>query len=130
MLLLFNCQNIFKDKRMKFAAAKKLSTYNFRRLVGVQRSTFDLMVEALKQLWKAKRRRGGPSQLLSLENQILLTLSYWRNYGTYFETGAKFGVSESSAFVYCRWVEDNLIKQKIFHLPGKKNSSSEDKQLK
>jgi hypothetical protein len=121
MLLQISCQNIFKDKRMKFAAAKKLSDYNFRRLVGVKRSTFDLMVEALKKLWKTKRRRGGPSPRLSLDDQILLTLSYWRNYGTYFETGSKFGVSESSAFIYCRWVENNLIKQKIFHLPGKKN---------
>jgi hypothetical protein len=78
---------------------------------------------ALKSAFEIKRSLGGPAQELSLENQILLTLSYWRNYGTYFETGFKFGVSESTAYRYCRWVEDNLIKNKIFHLPGKKNSS-------
>lgn len=63
---------------------------------------------------------GGPRPELSLKDQILLMLSYWRNYGTFLETGAKFGVSESTAFRVCRWVEDNLKKKKIFHLPGKK----------
>ena len=47
-------------------------------------------------------------------------LSYWRNYSSYLETGAKFGVSESTAFRTCRWVEDGLKEKKIFHLPGKK----------
>ena len=66
------------------------------------------------------RASGGPRPKLGLNDQILLMLSYWRNYSSYLETGAKFGVSESTAFRTCRWVEDGLKEKKIFHLPGKK----------
>jgi hypothetical protein len=79
-----------------------------------------MLVSLAKPKWDDLRRAGGPKPKLQLEDQILLTLSYWRNYGTYLETGAKYGVSESRAFCICRWVENILIKEKVLHLPGKK----------
>ena len=89
-------------------------------MTGIKKATFNKLVELLKPKWFLRRRAGGPRPKLTLEDQLLLTLSYWRNYGTYLETGTKFGVSESSAFYICRWVEDNLKNERTLHLPGKK----------
>ena len=41
-------------------------------------------------------------------------------YRTYFHLGQSYGISESACYRNCRWVEDELIRAKEFHLPGKK----------
>lgn len=105
---------------MRWKNIGKLDSSQFRRVTGVKKSTFKKLVEILKPKWTLRRRAGGPKPKLNLEDQLLLTLSYWRNYGTYLETGTKFCVSESSAFYICRWIEDNLKNDKTLHLPGKK----------
>lgn len=105
---------------MRWENLRKLKSEQFRRVVGVKKKTFLKLVEILKPKWDVRRRSGGPNPKLNLENQLLLTLSYFRNYGTFLETGTKFKVSESAAFRICRWVEENLIIDKILHLPGKK----------
>jgi len=43
-----------------------------------------------------------------------------REYRTYFHLGQSYGMSESSCYKICRWVEDTLIKDPRFRLPGKK----------
>lgn len=89
-------------------------------MTGVKKTTFRKLVDLLRPKWTSRRRAGGPAPRLKLEDQLLLTLSYWRNYGTFLETGTKFGVSESTAFNICRWIENNLKNEKTLHLPGKK----------
>lgn len=55
-----------------------------------------------------------------MEEQILMTLEYLREYRTYFHIAKDWGVYESTAFRVIRKVEDILIKSSIFKLPGKK----------
>lgn len=105
---------------MRWKNIKMLSNNKFRRVTGVKKDTFEKLLELLRPKWLARRKSGGPTPKLNLENQLLLTLSYWRNYGTFLETGTKFGVSETSAWYICRWIEDNLKNEKTLHLPGKK----------
>jgi len=50
----------------------------------------------------------------------MMACKYWRQYATFAELGYEFGVAESSAWEYVIWVEDVLIKQKDFHIAGKK----------
>ena len=47
-------------------------------------------------------------------------LEYLREYRTYFHIGQSYGLSESSSYKVIKWVEDTLIKSKVFSLPGKK----------
>jgi len=108
---------------------KKRTDKEFRRLSGVERTTFLMLIQLLRPAWNKRRKSGGPKSKLNINNQLLLTLSYWRNYSTYLETGAKYGVSESRAYSICRWIEDNLIKNKTLHLPGKKMLYSQDSNL-
>lgn len=105
---------------MRWSTMRRLPSCEFRRVTGVKPTTFEKLVELLRPKWSQRRRGGGPKPRLNLEDQLLLTLSYWRNYGTYLETGTKFGVSETAAFNICRWVEENLKTEKTLHLPGKK----------
>ena len=92
---------------------------SFRRLVGVKRSTFEIMITGLKPSWRKKQSRGGPSPKLSLQNSLLLTLSYWRDYASIAKTGINFKVSETTAYRIIVWTENELLKLKCFHLPGK-----------
>ena len=99
--------------QMKYVDSTKLSETQFKRYTGISWSTFDLMLEQLKMLVPAK---GRPSKL-SVEDQILLCLSYWREYRTLFHVATSFGVSEPTASRIVRHVEDCLIKANLFNLP-------------
>jgi hypothetical protein len=105
---------------MRWNKIKRLPTKQFNRVVGIKKTTAEKLIDLLKPDWNARRKSGGAKPKLGLEDQLLLALSYWRQYGTYLETGARFGVSESAAWTICRWVEDSLKKKKVLHLPGKK----------
>lgn len=104
----------------KYDSMGSLSEGDFRRLVGVDKSTFAVMLEVLKPLELAKRARGGKQPKLSLADRLLMCLEYLREYRTYFHLGRSYGVSEGHCYKICRWIEDALIKDKRFHLPGKK----------
>ncbi|WP_163172099.1 transposase family protein [Acinetobacter schindleri] len=98
---------------MKYIDSKRLSETQFKRYTGISWSTFNLMVEQLKMHAPAK---GRPSKL-SVEDQALLCLSYWREYRTLFYVATNYGVSESTASRIIRHVKDCLIKSNRFNLP-------------
>lgn len=106
---------------MRYENLGSLSAEHFRRLSGVRNSTFKKMVGILKAEKQTNRRyRGGRRANLSIEDSLLMTLEYLREYRTYFHIAKNYGVSESSAFKTIRFVEDTLIKHPDFALPGKK----------
>lgn len=115
LLLIFTEEfSIFMHNlRMKYIDPKKLSETQFKRYTGISWSTFDVMVEQLKMHVPAK---GRPSKL-SVEDQVLLCLSYWREYRTLFHVTTSYGVSEPTASRVVRYVEDCLIQSKLFNLP-------------
>ena len=105
---------------MKHEKTKNLSNKDFRRLTGVQRKTYEKMVEILKKAEEARRRKGGHESKLSIEDMLLLALEYLREYRTYFHIAQDYDVHETTAIRIHRWVEDTLIKDGTFSLPGKK----------
>ena len=104
----------------KYDMLAHLRDHQFKRLTGVKRSTFTAMVEILSAAETVKKARGGRPNKLCIEDRLLLALEYLRDYPTYFRLGQNYGVSESYAFKICRWIEDVLIKDKRFALPGRK----------
>ncbi len=105
---------------MKFARVKNLDEEKFRRLTGVKRTTFDKMVDILKQTITTRKTKKGRKKKLSIENMLLMTLEYIREYRTYFHISQSYSVSESNAYKTVKWVEDTLIKHPDFALPGRK----------
>ena len=92
----------------------------FRRQTGVKIETYEKMVEIVQEARRAKKARGGLKNKITVEKMVLMTLEYLREYRTYFHIGKSYGVSESYAYKIIKWVEDVLIKDGSFALPGKK----------
>lgn len=74
----------------------KQSDAGFKRYTGIHKATFHEMLEAMQQHESQKTKSGRPSAL-SIESQILLALTYWREYRTLYHTGIDFGIHEFSA---------------------------------
>ena len=102
-----------------FESLTRLSKAAFKRLTGVSRETFDLMAEVVKQAVETRQRNGGPRFRLKSEDMVLLALTYWREYRTYFHIASDQGLSESQCFRIVKLVEEALIKDRRFHLKGK-----------
>jgi hypothetical protein len=104
----------------KYETVSKLSFCDFKRLTGVQKSTFIEMISVVKEAENKKTSRRGKPSHLSIEDKLLMTLEYLREYRTYFHLGQSYGLSESACYRNCKWIEDILIKSKEFSLPGRK----------
>ena len=105
---------------MKHDKMKEYGEGKFRRVTGVRRKTFGKIVEILKVAETERRSKGGPNPKLSIEDMLLATLEYWREYRTYAHIAVSFELSESQIFRTVKWVENVLIKDGTFSLPGKK----------
>jgi hypothetical protein len=115
---------------MKLETLEHISEAQFRRVTGVKRQTFNKMVEVVRAAYEKKRSKvkngAGRPPKLSIEDRILMTLEYLREYRTYVNIGVAYGLSESNAYENIRWVEDVLIQSKEFRLPGKKALLKDD----
>ena len=107
---------------MKYETIKNLKDTDFRRLSGVQRKTFDLMLEVVEQGLRDFGRR----PKLSRADQLLMTLMYWREYRTEFHIGLSYGISEAAVCRTIQKVEDVLVGSGKFVLPGKKTLEPSD----
>jgi len=101
---------------MRFIEVSEYGEHQFLRLTGVKRSVFELMVEVVGQ---ARGGFGRPRKL-SVDDQVLLALCYWREYRSQFHIASSFGVSEATVCRTIKAVEGILLSDKRFHLPGKK----------
>ena len=111
---------------MKYQQIKDLEDGLFRRLSGIKRVTFLKMVEILEEALSLRHSKGGRKTKLCIEDRLLMTLEYLREYRTYFHISQSYGVSESSAYKTVRWIEDTLIKHPEFSLPGRKSLLKSD----
>ena len=91
----------------------------FKELFGVKKETFGQMLDVLTDA-REQRRKGGPKPKLSVGDQLLMTLQYWREYRTMQHIAYDFGVSKSTVSDTITMVENTLIQNETFHLPGKK----------
>lgn len=105
---------------MHYEQAQNLPATDFKRLFGVKRQTFDAMVEVMRHA-AGQRQKSSGSPKLSLEDQVLVALQYWREYRTYFHIAQDWGVSESTVCRIVQKVETELIRHCRFRLPGKKS---------
>jgi hypothetical protein len=105
---------------MKFEQIKEESADDFRRLTGIKRTTFDVMISILSEAEALLKAQGGKPNKLGIEDRLLMTLEYLREYRTYFHISRSYGISESACYRNIRWVENTLIKSGKFSLPGRK----------
>lgn len=114
---------------MSYEQIKDLRPAEFKRYCGVEPETFQRMVELVSQRLTKQRRKTGRPPKLSVQDQVLLTLEYWREYRTLFHLATSWGIHESNVCRIIRRVEDILTKSKAFRLPGKKRLQPSDHQI-
>lgn len=113
---------------MTYAKLKELAPEAFRRYSGVKPETFRVMLEVLEKVEECKKKAGRPSKL-DLADQLLLTLSYWREYRTQFHVALSYGVHETTATRIINKVEDALSASGRFSLPRKQAAEAEQEWL-
>ncbi|VPV27016.1 transposase [Streptococcus pneumoniae] len=64
------------DSLRNYEASKQLTDTRFKRLVGVQHTTFKEMLAVLKTAYQLKHAKGGRKPKLSLEDLLMGTLQY------------------------------------------------------
>ena len=110
----------------RYEKATKLNPEDFKQLFGVKKETFDTMVTVLKTAYAAKHKQRGRHTKLSLEDQLFMSLKYWRQYVTQKELSYEFEIGEATTHDTIVWVENTLVKSGKFSLPGKKALYGED----
>ena len=115
---------------MKYEIIKDYSDKQFRRICGMKKKTFAKAIEILNVKYIEEHsqnvRKSGRKPTLTMEDKLLATLEYLREYRTMAHIGASYGIAESNIQRIIRWVENTLIKDGTFNLPGKKALLAED----
>ena len=111
---------------MKWRVAKGFNDVDFKRLAGVKRETFMVMVGVVKQSMPVSKhklggKRRGPKCSLNNYDKLLVMLMYYREYRTFAHIAADYGTSEPQCWRIVTDIECRLIKSGIFHLSGKKS---------
>ena len=65
---------------MRYDALKDFNDEEFRRLTGVMRTTFEKMVNILKEEEVKKKAAGGKPNNLEMEDRVLMALEYIVNH--------------------------------------------------
>jgi hypothetical protein len=107
---------------MFYKEIESLAPPLFKRLTGVKKEVFAQMLDCITSFKMKNRKhssRGRPPKLCYAD-KLLLMLMYYREYRSQFHIGVTYGISESSVCEIITEMENILIKDKRFHLPGKK----------
>ena len=72
------------------------------------------------QAAQAKKKKSGRPPALTLEEQILFTLEFWREYPSMFHHGFDWGIHETTGLRTVERVENALIASGLFSLPSKR----------
>jgi hypothetical protein len=105
---------------MKYEQVCNLTDIKFKRIVGIKHSTFKRLVEKLRIIQQTKHNKGGRNPKLSIENILMATLEYLREYRTFAHIAISFGIDESNIYRAVIWCENELIKLDELSLPGLK----------
>jgi hypothetical protein len=115
---------------MKYKNIEIYSDGKFRRIVGMRRKTFTRAVAILKAKYAEEHsknvRNSGRKPKLSMEDKLVMTMEYLREYRTLAHIGASYDIDESNVQRTIKWVENVLVKDGSFRLPGKKALIEED----
>jgi predicted HTH transcriptional regulator len=109
-----------------YEKTKRLNDADFKQIIGVKREIFAEMVNILIDNYLKKHAKGGRKPKLTIEEQLLMTLKYLRQYVTQKELAYEFEVGEATIHDTIVWVEDTLVKSEKFKLPGKKTLLEDD----
>ena len=102
---------------MKYEEISKYSDKKFKRVVGVNRTTFKRMLEILEEEYEQRHLRGRSTKL-SLEDMLLVAMEYWYEKRTYEQIAASYKLAASNVCRSIKWIEEVLVRDGTFQVPG------------
>ena len=116
------CEIVYKPLQQKNEVRKceEFIRQRIQKKRWNKKRTFERMLNIISVAYAKKHERRGRKPKLSLEDQLLAALEYWREYRTYARIALDFGIDESNMYRGILWIENVLIKDGTFSLPGKK----------
>jgi hypothetical protein len=105
---------------MKYKIIKDYKEEAFRAVTGINQAAFNEMLILVKTAYTNAHKRRGRHRKLSVEDMLLMTLEYYKEYRTLECIGASYGLRKTNVGKTIKWVEDVLITSGKFSLPGKK----------
>ena len=119
---------IFLFLFMNWEKVSKLEGKQFRRYTGIYRKVYMEMLDCIKQIKTSKRKHPtkGVSSSMSIEEQLLMVIMYWREYRDQYHLAIDYGISQSTVSRIICDIENLLIKSGQFSIPGRKSLSSPD----
>lgn len=105
---------------MSFEQIESLSPELFKRYCGIKPDTFVKICEFVRDELRRVRKKSGRPCKLSVEDQVLLTLEYWREYPTQFHLAQRWRLSEATVSRTIEKIENLLKNCRHLKLPGKK----------
>lgn len=102
---------------MKYEEISKYSDKKFKRVVGVNRTTFKRMLEILEEEYEQRHLRGRSTKL-SLEDMLLVAMEYWYEKRTYEQIAASYKLAASNVCRSIKWIEEVLVRDGAFQVPG------------
>ena len=100
---------------MKYEEVSRYEDKKFKRVVGVNRMTFKLMIDVLDKEYRKKHMRGRSTKL-SVEDMLLIAMEYWYEKRTYEQIAASYGLAASNVYRTIRWIEDVFVENGTFEL--------------
>lgn len=114
---------------MKYEIIKDMSDKTFREVTGVTKETFARMAGILHKEYKEIHKNCGRNRKLSIEDNLLMMLEYYKEYRTFQCIGASYGLTKSTTRKAIMWVEETLMKSGVFNLPSKRVLQTEDAEI-
>lgn len=115
---------------MSFEQIKSLSPTQFKRYCGLKPDTFNRICDFIRTELRRSQKKPGRPPKLSIEDQELLMLEYWREYRTQFHIAKSWGLSEPTVCRIITKLENILRKSPDFALLGKKALRQSDHVIK
>ena len=100
---------------MKYEEISKYSDRKFKRVVGVDRTTFRQMLEILNEEYEQRHLRGRSTKL-SLEDMLLVAMEYWYEKRTYEQIAASYKLAASNVCRSIKWIEEVLGREGTFQV--------------
>ncbi|MDR1483242.1 MAG: transposase family protein, partial [Planctomycetaceae bacterium] len=100
--------------------ALQQSDRQFKKFFGVSKTTFFQLLDILRVADTLRHKFGGRPSRIPLENKLLWTLQYWREYRTMEHLAYEYNTVVSHIHGEIVWIENSLIQDGTFCLQGKK----------
>ena len=105
---------------MSYEHIKSLSPTHFKRYCGLKPETFNRICHFIRAERQRTQKKPGRPPKLSIEDQRLLMLEYWREYRTQFHIAKSWNLSEPTVCRIITKIENILKRSPDFALLGKK----------